>query len=219
MMPIIQYVASALHEINSQVRVITIKANLSDDPEKVTQQIIQQLEGLDISILYFNAGFGAYELAASPTENTLLQFRSNIITHQYLFQALYPKLANRQMNGIRRGAVLFTSSVGAYFGAPGAIVYSATKAYLGHLGECLATEAEYFGIDVLSLYPAGVNSGFAERIKNVKFPKAVEKYGQKPDNVADLALRGLGRVTRVDSGFQAIIIRIVTKLIDANVMI
>ncbi|KAA6389516.1 MAG: putative 17 beta-hydroxysteroid dehydrogenase type 3 [Streblomastix strix] len=177
--------ASALHEINSQVRVITIKADLSDDPEKVTQQIIQQLEGLDISILFFNAGYGVMELASNPTENTLRQFHSNIVTHQYLFQALYPKLANRYMNGVRRGAVLFTSSICAFFQYPIMVVYGATKAYLGHLGECLSTEAD-----------SGVNSRFDERSNKIKLPKLLKRVSQTPDETAELALSGLGRVTQ-----------------------
>lgn len=52
------------------------------------------------------------------------------------------------MNGIRRGAVLFTSSIVSFIYPPAMIVYGATKAYLGHLGECLATEAECLIVDL-----------------------------------------------------------------------
>ncbi|KAA6352937.1 MAG: hypothetical protein EZS28_051536, partial [Streblomastix strix] len=160
--------------------------------------------------------------ATNPTEKSLIQFRSNIVTHQYIFQSLYPKLANRQLNSNssnkRRGAVLFTASGLAIITTPGSVVYSATKAYLGHLGECLATEAESFGIDVVSLYPGMVNSLFSKRGVN-ELPPFVEKINQNPNSVASLALSGIGRVTRVDSGFQAVTMRLITKVIDANIFI
>ncbi|KAA6362898.1 MAG: hypothetical protein EZS28_041575, partial [Streblomastix strix] len=82
--------AAALKEIDPSIDVRTIKADLSGDAEKVTQSIVQQLEGLDLSILFFNAGLGVFEDATNPTEKSLIQFRSNIVTHQYIFQSLYP---------------------------------------------------------------------------------------------------------------------------------
>ncbi|KAA6400855.1 MAG: putative short chain dehydrogenase [Streblomastix strix] len=212
---------AALKEIDSTIDVRTIKADLSGDPVQVTKDIVQQLEGLDISILYFNAGLGVMDKTSSPTEKTLHMFQSNIVTHQYLFQELYPKLANRQTATKRRGGVLFTSSGLAFLISPGSVVYAATKAYMGHLGECLATEAESdYGIDVVSIYPGITNTRFFKREQEeAKMPKMMEMMFQSPDQVAGYALSGLGRVTRVDSGFQGIFGRIVMKLIDANIFI
>ncbi|KAA6393586.1 MAG: putative short-chain dehydrogenase [Streblomastix strix] len=214
--------ASAIQEINSQVLVQTIVADLSGDAVKVTEQIVHQLEGLDISILFFNAGYGVFELSSSPSANSLRQFRSNIVTHQYLFQTLYPQLAARRIDSekeaTKRGAVLFTASCAGFMQFPLMAVYGATKAYLGHLGECLATEADYYGIDVLSIYPGGVNTRFGERM-NQKVSPMIEKVSQNGDNVADLALSSIGRVSRLDSGFQAVGLRIMTKIIDANLII
>ncbi|KAA6392157.1 MAG: putative 17 beta-hydroxysteroid dehydrogenase type 3 [Streblomastix strix] len=209
-----------LKEINPEIKTLAIKADLSGDPVQVTEQIVQQLEGLDISILYFNAGQGAMEKITNPTEKSLIMFRSNIVTHQYLFQQLYPKLANRQLSDSkRRGAVLFTSSGLAIFVSPGAVLYAATKAYMGHFGECLATEAEQFGIDVISIYPGMVNTRLGKREQEMKIPPLLEKLMQSADFVANLALSGLGRVTRVDCGFSGIIARIITKVIDNNLFI
>ncbi|KAA6397428.1 MAG: putative 17 beta-hydroxysteroid dehydrogenase type 3, partial [Streblomastix strix] len=141
-------VAKEINDVNPQCRVIIINADLSGDPETVTEQVVAKLQNVDISIMFFNAGYGVVELAANPSENTLRQFRTNIVAHQYLFQALYPKLAsriighNQQQGAIRRGGVLFTASLAGFIYPPGSHVYGATKEYLGHLGECLATEAE-----------------------------------------------------------------------------
>ncbi|KAA6372990.1 MAG: putative short-chain dehydrogenase [Streblomastix strix] len=215
----LQKVEAEIKQINGDITVRSIQADLSGDAEQVSNGIVQKIGDVDISILFFNAGYGVFESSASPTDNVLRQFHSNIVTHQYLFQKLYPKLANRKLSSERRGGVLFTASVAGVMQMPGASTYGATKAYLGHLGECLATEADFFGIDVVSIYPGGVNTRFGERIPQAKVSKSIQSISQSGDNVADLALSSLGRITRLDSGFQSIIVRLITKIIDANIMI
>ncbi|KAA6379593.1 MAG: putative 17 beta-hydroxysteroid dehydrogenase type 3 [Streblomastix strix] len=213
-------VEEELKQINSEIKTLAIKADLSGDPVQVTKNIVQQLEGLDISILYFNAGYGRIENAAHPTEKSLIMLCSNIVTHQYIFQALYPKLASRKLSDSqRRGAVLFSSSGLAIFASPIAVVYSATKAYMGHLGECLATEAEQFGVDVVSIYPGIVRTRFGKRDDDAKDLPIKENKMQNPDSVADRALSALGRVTRVDSGVAGIMARLMSKIVDANLFI
>ncbi|KAA6377996.1 MAG: hypothetical protein EZS28_026476, partial [Streblomastix strix] len=156
--------------------------------------------------------------AAHPTETSHNIFQGNIVTHQYLFQVLYPKLAERQMRSERRGAVLFTSSDLSFHIIPGP-VHPATKAYIGHLGECLATEAEHFDIDVVSVYPGLTNTLFRKREMDIKLPPIVEKLMQNQEKVAGSALSGLDRVTRVDSEVQVLTFRIIMNLIDANIFI
>ncbi|KAA6388922.1 MAG: putative 17 beta-hydroxysteroid dehydrogenase type 3 [Streblomastix strix] len=209
-----------LKEINSQIKVKTIKADLYGDPVQVTEEIVKQLDGLDISILYFNAGYAAHEDASNPSDKYLKQIHCNIITHQYIFQQLYPRLANRQLNDSqkRRGAVLFTSSGLAIIPNPGESVYGATKAYMGHFGECLATEADAFGIDVVSVYPGVVKTRFT-RDRTKELPKFLKKISINPDRVAHDAISGLGRVTRVDTGYMAITMRLITKVFDSYITI
>ncbi|KAA6359903.1 MAG: hypothetical protein EZS28_044570, partial [Streblomastix strix] len=45
------------------------------------------------------------------------------------------------------------------------------------------------------------------------------KINQNPDAPVKLALTGLGRITRVDSGFQSVLFRLFTKIVDANIFI
>ncbi|KAA6370037.1 MAG: hypothetical protein EZS28_034436 [Streblomastix strix] len=132
---------------------------------------------------------------------------------------LYPRLVNRQLTAKKRGAILFTSSGLGIITTPGSVVYSATKSYLGHLGECLASEAHQYAIDVVSIYPGTVNTRFSTRTSDEPPPPLLEKISQKSDTVAELALCGIGRATRIDSGFMAIIMRLVTRSIDANLFI
>jgi short-subunit dehydrogenase len=69
---------------------------------------------------------------------------TNIVTHQHLFNLLYPPLTKRPINPItqKRGAVLFTSSGLTFINPPSMSIYVATKAYMGAFGENLAAEAK-----------------------------------------------------------------------------
>lgn len=85
------------------------------------------------------------QYASEPSEDSMLQFRINTVSHQYLFQTLYPKLASRKIdinNGSKKGAILFTSSVASFIKPPGLAVYAATKSYFSELAGSLATEAD-----------------------------------------------------------------------------
>ncbi|KAA6370307.1 MAG: hypothetical protein EZS28_034166 [Streblomastix strix] len=55
-------VAKEINDVNPQCRVIIIKADLSGDPETVTEQVVAQLQNEDISIIFFNAGYGVVEV-------------------------------------------------------------------------------------------------------------------------------------------------------------
>jgi short-subunit dehydrogenase len=47
---------------NPDIIIKKISADLTGDPVEVTQYIIKKLNNLDISVLFFNAGFGVYEV-------------------------------------------------------------------------------------------------------------------------------------------------------------
>ncbi|KAA6362016.1 MAG: hypothetical protein EZS28_042457, partial [Streblomastix strix] len=57
-------VAKVIINVYPQCHVIIIKADLSDNHTKVTEQVITQLPNEDISIMFFNAGYGVVEVIA-----------------------------------------------------------------------------------------------------------------------------------------------------------
>ncbi|KAA6380095.1 MAG: hypothetical protein EZS28_024379, partial [Streblomastix strix] len=68
-----------------------------------------------------------------------------------------------------------------------------------YLINCLCVEE--YAIDVVSIYPGTVNTRFSTRTSDEPPPPLLEKISQKSDTVAELALCGIGRATRIDSGF------------------
>lgn len=93
----------------------------------------------------------------------------------------------------RGGMVLFGSLVG-FQGAPNAATYAATKGFVQSFGEALAVELRGQGVDVLTLAPGPVASGFAARAGMRLGPT------DRPDAVARSALAALGRRTRSRPG-------------------
>ncbi len=96
----------------------------------------------------------------------------------------------------RGGIVLFGSLVG-FSGAPYSATYAATKGFVQGFAEGVAAEMRPFGVDVLSVAPGPVDTGFAAR--------AGMRMGQAetPETIARGSLAALGRRTTVRPGFLA----------------
>lgn len=74
--------------------------------------------------------------------------RSNAIGPLNLTRAFLPYMRDR-----RSGTILFMSSVGAYFGAPGASAYAGSKGLLEGLVPNLSLEIEQFGLRTCMVTP------------------------------------------------------------------
>lgn len=102
-------------------------------------------------------------------------------------------LSGRMVNRGRGGVVLFGSILG-WQGVAGQANYAATKAYVQSLAEGLHRELAPLGVDVLSVAPGPVNSGFGDRAG------LTMTSAESPDVVAAGALRALGRRATVVPG-------------------
>eukprot|EP00770_Monocercomonoides_exilis_P002402 MONOS_2386.1-p1 / transcript=MONOS_2386.1 / gene=MONOS_2386 / organism=Monocercomonoides_exilis_PA203 / gene_product=unspecified product / transcript_product=unspecified product / location=Mono_scaffold00049:43668-44654(+) / protein_length=267 / sequence_SO=supercontig / SO=protein_coding / is_pseudo=false len=215
---------NTVHEIQTKFKDIQVKsvfADLSADPVVTTQAVLQQIEGLDISFIALNAGSGVPERMSRPNAKSLDLFHLNIVTHQHLFNALYPQLAKRpkQNNSKFRGGVLITSSANAVFTAPFVASYSAAKAYQQHFAECLSLEAKVIGIDVVTVVPGGVATRFHIDAPPTDIKLPAPTNGQHPDAVASRALSSLGRFVECDSGLMPFGLRILAKIFDRNILL
>ncbi|MFM9851629.1 MAG: SDR family NAD(P)-dependent oxidoreductase [Sphingomonadaceae bacterium] len=100
-----------------------------------------------------------------------------------------------QMAARRRGGIIVFSSIVAFQGVPQSANYAATKAYIQTLAEGLRPELKPFGVDVLSVAPGPIASGFAARAG------LTMGLSQTPEIVARQSLAALGRKTTVRPGW------------------
>lgn len=96
----------------------------------------------------------------------------------------------------RGGIVLFGSLLG-FNGAPLSATYAATKGFVQSFAEGIASEMRPLGVQVLSVAPGPVGTGFAARA-GMQMGRAAT-----PDTVARSALAALGRRGTVRPGFLA----------------
>ena len=165
-----QYVALDLSQSESPAR-------LFDDTEK---------RGLTVDMLINNAGFGSMdEFAKLDLARELNMIDLNVkslveLTHRFL----QPMIERKQ------GAIINVASTAAFQPVPFMATYSATKAFVLSFSEALWEENRSYGIKVLALCPGVTDTNFFEAARGHKPPA---RASQTPEEVVDMALRGLER--------------------------
>jgi short-subunit dehydrogenase len=139
------------------------------------------------------AGFGTsgpFSGAALADELAMIDLNCRAVAAQvHLFA--------RRMEAKGRGGIILFSSLVAFQGVPRSANYAATKAYIQTLAEGLRPELKPYNIDVLSVAPGPIASGFAARAG------LTMGLSQTPDIVAKAALAALGKKTTVKPGWLA----------------
>jgi hypothetical protein len=154
------------------------------------EAVLERIKKHDIGFYVGAAGFGTsgpfVDLSVSE-EMEMIQVNCSAaveITHS---------VANQMRSRGRGGIVLFASLVG-WQGVPLSATYSATKAFIQSFAEAIRVELKPSKIDVLSVAPGPVLSGFDTRA-NMKIERGVT-----PEQVASESLRALGKKTTVVPG-------------------
>ena len=170
---------SAVHNVETMV----LPADLTEPGAAAT---IEDLTGrLDIGLVVLAAGFGTTgTFLETALADELDLIAVNITAIARLSHTFAGRLAARGKGGI----ILFGSIVG-WQGVPGQANYAASKAYVQSLGEGLHDELKPRGVDVLSVAPGPVDSGFGARA-GLAMTSATS-----PEVVATAALNALGRRT------------------------
>lgn len=110
-----------------------------------------------IDILINNAGYGQYgALEVLPLDLMRQQFETNVFGLMRLTQIVLPSMRRQ-----RRGRIINISSMAAYFTFPGGGIYHASKHAVNALSDALRFEVEGFGIDVVTIEPGMIRSGFS----------------------------------------------------------
>lgn len=162
------------------------------DPTKVPE-LMRLTEGLPVGLVVAAAGFGSigpFLEQDMETEINMVDLNCRCVVElSYCF-------GQRMAAEGRGGIILFGSLVG-FNGAPLSATYAATKGFVQSFAEGIAAELRPRGVDVLSVAPGPVGTGFAAR--------AGMQMGQAatPAMVAQRALSALGRQTTVRPGFLA----------------
>ena len=124
-------------------------------------------EGLHVDTLVNNAGYGAMgPLLDVPAETWRQQFEVNVFAPMALIRAVLPGMVARHA-----GRIVNISSVSGVLPTPFAGTYCASKAALNALSDTLRMEVAPFGVQVVTVQPGGIASGFGQAAGNtVRLP-------------------------------------------------
>jgi short-subunit dehydrogenase len=173
------------------VEVHVLAIDLSD-PTAV-QKLMSLTEKSPVGLVVAAAGFGS--IGAFLDQNMTSEVNMVDLNCRSVVE-LSHGFGSRMKAEKRGGIVLFGSLVG-FNGAPLSATYAATKGFVQSFAEGFAAEMRPHGVNVLSVAPGPVGTGFAAR--------AGMQMGQAatPEMVARSALASLGRRTTVRPGFLA----------------
>ncbi|WNJ17635.1 SDR family NAD(P)-dependent oxidoreductase [Pontibacter sp. G13] len=170
------------------IQIRAVKTDLTDHPS--LQTLLLESESLEIGLVVQAAGFGAFgDFSDSNLSENLSMVRLNCeavgtIAHHFTHRFLE----------MGRGGIIFMSSLLAYQSSPHTAQYAATKAYVQSLAESLRVELRHRKIDILSVVPGPINSGFVKRAH------LQLKYSSKPEDISEEILESLGRDGVVNPG-------------------
>jgi short-subunit dehydrogenase len=148
-------------------------------------------EDLDVGLLVAAAGFGTSGpilLTNDRVESDLVEVNCAAVLQQCLHYG-------RRMAAKHRGGIVLFSSVVAFQGVPFSANYAASKAYIQALAEGMGEELKADGVDVLSVAPGPIASGFAARA-NMNLGQTMT-----PEVVARVSIAALGKQRTVRSGW------------------
>lgn len=140
---------------NVKARVLPVDLSLSS----ASNQIYEQLSGVEVEFLINNAGFGTFGMVAETKESSLLEMMQvNIVALTQLTRLFLPGMIKR-----KRGRILNVASTAAFQPGPLMAVYYASKAYVLSFSEALANETKGTGVTVTALCPGPTLTGFQKR--------------------------------------------------------
>jgi NAD(P)-dependent dehydrogenase (short-subunit alcohol dehydrogenase family) len=137
--------------------IATLDVTDEDDVERVVERIVDEQGRIDC--LVNNAGYGQLGPVEDVTVEGLAdQFEVNVFGPHRLAREVLPHMRQRQT-----GTIVNVSSVVGRLAVPGTGVYAGSKFAMEGISDALRPEVSEYGIDVVLVEPAPVETAFVER--------------------------------------------------------
>lgn len=177
--------------LNATYKVDCISIDLDLSANDAVASLYEKTSHLDIGLIVAAAGFGTSTNlveADIKLEKQLIDLNCRCLMEM---SHVYGKKFTAQ----KKGGMILISSLLGFHGAFGTANYAASKAYVQALGEALYFELRKHKVDVLTVAPGPINTGFAATA-GMQFSMAL-----KPENVARESLASLGKKITLLPGF------------------
>jgi short-subunit dehydrogenase len=145
-------------ELGGPDHALTIAADLAveADRDRLAEELARQ--GLQVSILVNNAGFGIYgAFVENDRQQEVRQVRVDVEAVVDLTARYLPEMVRRGS-----GAVINVASSSGFLPSPYNAGYAAAKAHVLHFSEALRTEVKQAGVTVTAVCPGPVATEFQQ---------------------------------------------------------
>lgn len=172
-----------------KVQCLTVDLDLSkNDAVNILEE---KTRNLDIGLIVAAAGFGTSTNlieADIKIEKQLIDLNCrSLMETSHVF--------GKKFAAQKRGGIILISSLLGFHGVFGTANYAASKSYVQALGEGLYFELRKHNVDVLTVAPGPINTGFAATA-GMEFSMAL-----KPEDVAKQSIQNLGKKITLLPGF------------------
>lgn len=171
------------------IRVIPLGLDMAK-PEDIAE-LESRTADLDIGVVVLAAGYGL----SGPFIETGLQANLDMLDVNCRAVLRLAHVFGRRLAERRRGTIVLFGSLVGWQGVPFSAAYAASKAFVQSLAEGLRIELAPRGVDILSVAPGPVASGFAARADMAM------SMATPADAAADDIMRALGRSGDVVPGW------------------
>lgn len=194
-------------ELQSQYSVQTrvFALDLTDSLARETLDL--ETLDLDVGLLINNA---AVEQRGSFVRHSTDEMRKVIEVNVTAPTELGQRFGRRFVKRGRGGVIFVSGSIG-YQAVPYLANYAATKAHQVNLAEALYYELRPYGVDVLGLSPGLTTTPMVGRLEQAIRFRRVGMFQLRPDHVAKIGLKQLGRRPSVVVGRQYRFFAMLTK--------
>jgi short-subunit dehydrogenase len=169
---------------NIRAQYVVLDLSQSDAPSRLFEEA--ERRGLIVDLLINNSGFGSMgDFSQLELERELEMIHLNVrtvveLTHRFL----------QRMRQRKQGTIINVASTAGFQPVQFMATYAATKAFVLSFSEALWEENRAHGIHVMALCPGVTETNFFQASRMEKPPMRV---AQTPEEVVDVALRGLAR--------------------------
>ena len=169
----------------------------------------------EVSVLVNNAGYGLWgNFDELDLTKQMDMIQLNISTLFELSHYMLPSLKRQ-----KRAYILNVSSTAAYQAVPTMALYSASKSFVLSFTRALRFELKHSPVSVTCICPGPVDTGFAERAGLDALSKMAQTFNMKPDEVAEIAVKGLLKgQSEIIPGFTNFISAFATRLLPKAVI-
>jgi short-subunit dehydrogenase len=175
--------------------------------------LLEKTSDLNIGLLVNNAGFASIRhFMELDLEREVEMLHVNCQAQMGLAYAFGQKMCKQ-----KQGGIIFVSSVAGLSYSPPWSSYSASKAYVLALAECLWLDLKRYGVDVEALCPGRADTEFLSvaeiNLKKASWLARIFLAGTSPEQVVRDGLRGLSHRRVVIPGFQNQVAALATSIL------